>query len=348
LIALPSESKPLISVLSFDEIKYLRTIPQLNSKLLKINDSTIVEDYSEVYYQQNQYQSNEIIEVEGFGWFRDYYCAQVKINTHFFNESDNSIIERKNVRLKINTGNSVNNFSSVQNYIDEIEKNIIYNYEIAERFRSNPVFDIADSTGNWVNFNAEYLKLGTAKDGLYRITKSDLEAAGIITSSINPKTFQLYESGREIPIFVSGEDDEVFDDQDYIEFFGTINYSTNDQRTINSSSQKYNEYLNRFTDTTFYFLTWSITGGNRIPVLNTANIAADTLDYYKSFEHIENNRVYFSANTNELENQYPNWNKNKTWYYSQTVWLYSGTTRNYSFNASDLIPEKQLSFIIKL
>ena len=347
LIALPPESKPLISVLSFDEIKHLRTIPQLNPKLLKINDSTIVEDYSEVYYQQNQFQSNEIIELEGFGWFRDYYCAQVKINTHFFNESDNSIIERKNIRIKINTGNSGSRLSYSQKFHSEIEKNIIYNYEISESIKANPVYNIADSTGNWINFDADYLKLGTAEDGLYRVTKSDLEAAGIITSSINPKTFQLYESGKEIPIFVSGEDDDVFDDQDYIEFFGTINYSKNDHRTINSSSQEYNEYLNRFTDTTFYFLTWSITGGKRIPVLNTTTIAADTLEYYKSFEHIENNRVYFSANINELENQYPNWNKNKTWYYSQTVWLYSGTTRNYSFNAPDLIPGKTAKFYYK-
>ncbi len=68
------------------------------------------------------------------------------------------------------------------------------------------------------------LKIGTAQDALFRITKSDLEAMGIITSSINPKTFRLIESGVEIPITVFGQDDNVFDDNDYIQFYGTLNY----------------------------------------------------------------------------------------------------------------------------
>ena len=60
---------------------------------------------------------------------------------------------------------------------------------------------------------------------LFRIYKSDLESYGINTSTIDPKTFQLFESGNEKPIYVFGETDLIFDDNDYIEFYGTKNYS---------------------------------------------------------------------------------------------------------------------------
>ncbi len=49
----------------------------------------------------------------------------------------------------------------------------------------------------------------------------------------------------------------------------------------------------------------------------------------------------------EISNQTPGWLKNKTWYFSQTVWLYSNTTRNYNFNVTDVIPNKSAKFFYK-
>ena len=77
---------------------------------------------------------------------------------------------------------------------------LFLNYEIANQFKGKQPLVLEDTTGNWINYGLEYLKIGTAKDELFRITKSDLEAKGINTSSINPKTFRLIESGIEIPI----------------------------------------------------------------------------------------------------------------------------------------------------
>ncbi len=62
------------------------------------------------------------------------------------------------------------------------------------------------------------------------------------------------------------------------------------------------------------------------------------ITYYNYLEHTESNRV-FTANTDELNNQIPSWLRNKTWYFLQTVWLYSNTTRNYNFNVTDVVPE---------
>ncbi|MCK7528250.1 MAG: hypothetical protein MZV64_67100 [Ignavibacteriales bacterium] len=107
------------------------------------------------------------------------------------------------------------------------------------------------------------MKIGTAKDALFRITKSDLEAKGINTTSINPKSFRLIESGIEIPITVFGQEDNVFDNTDYIQFYGTLNYPKISHRIINNPDEPYNEYLDRYSDTTFYFLTWGLQDGSK-------------------------------------------------------------------------------------
>ena len=72
------------------------------------------------------------------------------------------------------------------------------------------------------------LKSGPIEDGLVRIYKSDLVNLGVNMSIVDPGTFKLFESGKEKPIIVSGENDGSFDENDYIEFWGSKNYTKDD------------------------------------------------------------------------------------------------------------------------
>ena len=42
-------------------------------------------------------------------------------------------------------------------------------------------------------------------------------------NTINPKNIQLYGRGVQIPIFIEGEADEVFNPSDFIEFYAEKN-----------------------------------------------------------------------------------------------------------------------------
>ncbi len=79
-------------------------------------------------------------------------------------------------------------------------------------------------------------KVGVAKDGVYRLNKSDLDSLGINTIRSIRKTFKfsgnegkmLSEASNEKrpddllenAIYVSGESDQSFDDDDYVLFYG--------------------------------------------------------------------------------------------------------------------------------
>jgi hypothetical protein len=60
-------------------------------------------------------------------------------------------------------------------------------------------------------------------DGVVRVTGADLQFAGCPIQEISANDTHLKNRGHEIPIHFSGEEDGRFDENDYIEFYGTPN-----------------------------------------------------------------------------------------------------------------------------
>ncbi len=354
VIAIPTESKPEISLASFTEKKYTNIVPALNPAVQMINDSTISRkelDYSERKVNLN---NKPTVEIKGYLWLREFYCVHLKIQTHKYDEKDNVLTELADIKLTIGFKESVNinNYSplEVKSQFDENLKLVLANPTIAEQFRSSPKIILTDTTGNWINYSSNYLRIGTANDGIYRITKSDLENYGISTTGINPKTFRLFESGSEKPIYVGGESDLTFDNGDYIEFYGTKNYSKISPRVINAKSQPYNNYLDKYTDTTIYFLTWGASNGLRAQINSTfQSTVTDTINYFTSFSHLEENpmdALFYTFHDDLVESQFPFWDTGKGWYWQ---WLATWATPiNFTIATSDITPNKTAKFYGKV
>ncbi|MCP4716290.1 MAG: DUF2341 domain-containing protein, partial [Deltaproteobacteria bacterium] len=88
------------------------------------------------------------------------------------------------------------------------------------------------------------IKIAVSTDGWYLIAQPELIAAGLTPSS-NPRFFQLYADGKEIPIQVSGSIDGSFDPQDTIAFYGMA-------------------LDTKYSDTQTYWLTEGSSSGKRI------------------------------------------------------------------------------------
>ncbi|MFN8337050.1 MAG: C25 family cysteine peptidase [Cyclobacteriaceae bacterium] len=110
----------------------------------------------------------------------------------------------------------------------------------------------------WVKFNQPYYKISVAKDGLYRLTTSDLQNAGFPVATTNPQQVQIFHRGIEQQIRVAGELDGIFNAGDYIEFYGEKNTGFSDRELYKPSTQPH-QYYNLYSDTTAYFLTVSST-----------------------------------------------------------------------------------------
>lgn len=126
------------------------------------------------------------------------------------------------------------------------------------------VFHSFAQYGNeWIQYDQKYHKIPVAREGLYRVTYQELQAAGFPVSG-DPTTFRLFHRGIEQAIFVQGEEDAVFDPEDYLEFYGRGNDGSLDSTLYERSDHQPHTFYNLYSDTTSYFLTVGGQAGKRI------------------------------------------------------------------------------------
>ena len=106
----------------------------------------------------------------------------------------------------------------------------------------------------WYRVGLTYYKIVTAVDGIYRIRPQHLLAVGISLKKTDPRDFRLYHRGQEVPLFVAGEEDGRLDAGDYMDFLGSKNDATLDQRLYGAEVLLPNPYVNTYSDSTAYFL----------------------------------------------------------------------------------------------
>jgi hypothetical protein len=132
-------------------------------------------------------------------------------------------------------------------------------------------FSAYSQVGNeWIDFSQSYFKIPVAKEGIYRLTYSDLQAAGFPVGAVDPSRIKLFHRGVEQSIYVEGEGDAHFDGADFIEFYGQGNDGTQDAELYKPSSAQVNKYYNLYSDTTCYFLTVGGTSGKRMGLFSEA------------------------------------------------------------------------------
>ncbi len=124
-------------------------------------------------------------------------------------------------------------------------------------------------TGKWVS-------LSVTNGGFFKLSYADLEQFGFNPKEINPKTFQLFASQGtgfpdinrevvaampEVPIYVSGEADNVFDPSDYIVFYiEPLQTFTKDNLRFRREKHQYASKISA------YFGTNSSTLGKRVAI----------------------------------------------------------------------------------
>ena len=122
-----------------------------------------------------------------------------------------------------------------------------------------PFLSLAQAPNSWIDFSQSYYKIPVAKDGIYKLTYSALQAAGFPVGSVDPRRMQIFHRGIEQAIFVQGQADAVLNTSDYLEFFGQRNDGTQDANLYHPTSLQPHPHYNIYSDTSAYFLTWNFT-----------------------------------------------------------------------------------------
>ncbi|HIE15902.1 MAG TPA: hypothetical protein EYP69_03145 [Bacteroidales bacterium] len=174
----------------------------------------------------------------------------------------------------------------------------------------------AQTYGNeWIDYNQTYFKIAVYKKGIYKITKQMLDQSGFPTTTINPKNIQLFYRGEEQPIYIKGEDDFIFDANDYILFYGVPNDGWLDSAMFEHPEEQTNPYYSLINDTATYFLTWKTDTSvkKRFLIDNDTSFSAFSSATYCTTEQINNytGSYYFGSDL-------ANYASGEGWFDSQT------------------------------
>ncbi len=159
---------------------------------------------------------------------------------------------------------------------------------------------------NWITPGQTYLKMYVVDDGIYRIDKNDFVNAGISVSSIDPRTVKLYYKGNQLAIYFNGEQDGVFNDTDYFDFYGQRNYGglTKSYDVYDAVNYTTEEYYNFYSDTSCYFIGWG--GSYGVRFVDFSNSVSDPYpyDYFYKRIHFELDSIYTLGETFDSGNDF--------------------------------------------
>jgi len=129
----------------------------------------------------------------------------------------------------------------------------------------------AQPNGNeWIVYGQKYYYFKVVQSGIHRIDYNTLVAAGVDVATINPKNFQVFGREREQYIYVEGEQDNVFDPGDFIEFYADKNDGWLDSLAYDGGAAAMpDQYYSLINDTIYYYFTWNSSLTNKRMVIET-------------------------------------------------------------------------------
>jgi len=233
-------------------------------------------------YSTNEFLPQSIVSIRDIGLTRELTIGKLIVHPYQYNPVTRVLRQYTRIRLRLSFGEPpvyLNRTRSSAEY--SLLKNIAINTDVAINW-ANPVIlgrplsphvnDSKLAQGNWYKIQIKDVGGNGSSEGIYKITKAALEGAGINLSNIDPRTIKLYGNGGdfvpadinaprpqdlvELRIYFEGEQDGVFDPQDYILFYG---------RAINNWKYDYDRhffthYLNFYSNSNYYWICLNTPG----------------------------------------------------------------------------------------
>jgi len=183
-------------------------------------------------------------------------------------------------------------------YFEDSYRDSIVNYGEFPSYTTKGASDIVDVPGFGSLVPGQ--KIHIRDKGIYRITYEDLKAKNDFkVDELDPRTISMYLRGREIPIYVYGEENGMFEPGEYVEFYGI------------------GDNENPYTRANGFWITYGGANGRRMEVIDGTSDGSTTVPIsafgqngepignvevpvekptsYRSVIHVENNNALWAA-----------------------------------------------------
>ncbi len=174
-----------------------------------------------VYADATPYPAS-VARITDDAWLRDRRIVRLALYPFQYNPALGTLIWHRRLQVAVNFGREPVSatFRPTSDPFDPLLRQVLLNYETARAWRSQPKSPVPDTQFLTLHFQSPLYKIVVDRDGLYRLTYTDLQAAGMEVEAVDPRTFSLTSQGQDVAILVHGEEDGCFDPEDYILFYG--------------------------------------------------------------------------------------------------------------------------------
>ncbi len=222
-------------------------------------------------------------------------------------------------------------------------------------YKSNSVL----ATGTWYKFSID-------TTGIFKIDKNLLQKIGVNTGNLDPKNIRIFGNGgnilpqansefryddlQENAIYVEGEADGSFDNNDFILFYGKGSHSWD----INTDQFKSSKHQNNiYSDKAYYFITVDNGTGKRVRQANEITLpSSEQITTFQDFLVHEIDKVNLFANGQQWLGEDFSFNENQTFTFNfdnidntQEITLrlraaaiaFTNTNMNAKINGTDIV-----------
>ena len=229
--------------------------------------------------QKDSFFPTRLAEIREAGWIRENRVLPIQLNPVQYNpvRREVRLYHRLVVEVRFSrTGTSARptvlsaipiGSHTESMAFDTFFADMLVNPQSAMRWRSSPISPANRApAAPSIPLTGPRYRISVTESGMHSITAQDLAAAGANLETIVPRTVTLTNKGKQIPIFVRGEDDNRLDPTDEIIFYA-------------ERQQGKNSYIDPYSDENIYWLSWGAGPGIRMATKTSLPKARDTQTY---------------------------------------------------------------------
>ncbi|MFN2395572.1 MAG: C25 family cysteine peptidase [Bacteroidales bacterium] len=175
----------------------------------------------------------------------------------------------------------------------------------------------AQDYGNeWIQYEQQYFAITIAEKGIYRLEYNTMQEAGVPLGTFDPRSFQFFARGEEIPLIVRNESSGVFLPGDYIEFYAEENDGWFDAGFYENENMHPNSNFSLINDTITYYLTWNnLLNNKRFAIQEDNNFSGYTpANWFWFTSHQDYTSNYYAGQTNNYGVTQPQYTESQGWF----------------------------------
>ncbi|MBU1096638.1 MAG: type IX secretion system sortase PorU [Bacteroidetes bacterium] len=336
-LGVPSEFGNTLEIISL-ESKNINGKPIPYPSFVSANEK-VIKNYEESINYKNV-ESDEPVSFYDFGISRDLLIQTIKLSPIHYDASSGKIKIYSKIVFRLKYSNTARGNVKVQ---EDYSSGSLLNYSVASNWGIAKAA-VKKTLSNSVLANGTWYRFEATKEGIYKISRAELNALGITASSVDPRTIKIYNNGgknlpelpeQEAPtdlvenaIIVAGEEDGVFNDNDYILFYGR----PTDFWEYDDLSRKIVRRHHPYSQKNYYWITAGGEPGKRI---QTSASVTETNPYVqsstKAFAATEVDKINIGKSGRTYWGDILNSNSKTLTYINSLNGIISGQPISYSF-----------------